>query len=775
MENAGVDQLLLKARSSTRKNKINDAKDIYKEILKIFPHNKRAQDGLKNINKDFLDLTAIKLKSLFNKGYFLEVANQAEKLTKTNPNYFEFWKFLGLSNINLGSFKNAEFGFRMANSLKKDDPYILFSLSASISKQGRLDEAIYFYRKALIIKPDYFEAFVNIADILQVQSRLDEAIYFYKKAILLNSNHFHTYHNLGNTLAKQGKHNDAIESYKNAITLNPNYFNSYFCIGLTFHEQSNFKSAILYYNKAISLKPDFDEALYMMALALKNSEFKSPNSDLYCNLLRMLEKETLIRPSYIANAALSLIKLEPKIKIILKKQENIKLDDNFISIISDLSKSTLLMKLMSVSKIPDLAFEKIFEKIRYSFLVDIHSIPNILEVLNFKISLVLQCLMNEYLYKESNEESNKLKALEKSIEKMLKSGKQPPLILVLCFASYRYLNNYKWSSLINFPKEFKNIEKLLIHDRIKEQELTSEIPILYKIDNEVSRKVKKQYEENPYPRWTSTPLNLQPFTISQMVKKSDLRLMNNNIISVSNPDIFVAGCGTGQHSISTASRFKNSNVLAIDLSMKSLAYAKRKTQELKIDNIEYIQADILNFAKSDKQFDIVESCGVLHHMDDPMAGWRVLVDLLKDGGLMLIGLYSKIARENITQIRNEIKSYDISSDDLGMRLFREKIINSEQSHHKMILKSQDFYSLSDFRDLLFHEQEVHFTLPEIKKCLSLLNLKFCGFESFNQMGLFKAENLEVDDICNLDKWSDFEEKNRSSFAGMYQFWCQKIK
>jgi hypothetical protein len=43
------------------------------------------------------------------------------------------------------------------------------------------------------------------------------------------------------------------------------------------------------------------------------------------------------------------------------------------------------------------------------------------------------------------------------------------------------------------------------------------------------------------------------------------------------------------------------------------------------------------------------------------------------------------------------------------------------------------------------------------------------------MGLFKAENLEVDDICNLDKWSDFEEKNRSSFAGMYQFWCQKIK
>ena len=32
---------------------------------------------------------------------------------------------------------------------------------------------------------------------------------------------------------------------------------------------------------------------------------------------------------------------------------------------------------------------------------------------------------------------------------------------------------------------------------------------------------------------------------------------------------------------------------AIDLSRKSLAYAKRKTEELGIKNIEYYQADIL--------------------------------------------------------------------------------------------------------------------------------------------------------------------------------------
>ena len=104
-------------------------------------------------------------------------------------------------------------------------------------------------------------------------------------------------------------------------------------------------------------------------------------------------------------------------------------------------------------------------------------------------------------------------------------------------------------------------------------------------------------------------------------------------------NVLIAGCGTGQHSIETAARFKGSKVLAIDLSMSSLSYAKRKTEEFGIQNIDYMQADILGLGKLDRQFDIVESAGVLHHMDDPVAGWRVLTDCLKPGGLIKIGLY----------------------------------------------------------------------------------------------------------------------------------------
>ena len=112
----------------------------------------------------------------------------------------------------------------------------------------------------------------------------------------------------------------------------------------------------------------------------------------------------------------------------------------------------------------------------------------------------------------------------------------------------------------------------------------------------------------------------------------------NNINALSKaPQILVAGSGTGQHALGTASRFKNSQVTAIDLSPRSLAYAKRKMEELGVTNIHYLQADVLDLGMLDKQFDIIESAGVLHHMADPIAGWKVLTNCLKPGGLIKVG------------------------------------------------------------------------------------------------------------------------------------------
>ena len=110
-----------------------------------------------------------------------------------------------------------------------------------------------------------------------------------------------------------------------------------------------------------------------------------------------------------------------------------------------------------------------------------------------------------------------------------------------------------------------------------------------------------------------------------------------------------------------------------------------------------------------------------------------------------------------------------------MRSFRDSLIKSERNHHKTFIKHfSDFYTLSEIRDLLFHVQEHRFTILQIKDYLDKLGLKFCGFESDTIVSQFKKTNPGKGNAYDLDKWQAYEEANPRAFAGMYQFWCQKV-
>ena len=232
--------------------------------------------------------------------------------------------------------------------------------------------------------------------------------------------------------------------------------------------------------------------------------------------------------------------------------------------------------------------------------------------------------------------------------------------------------------------------------------------------------------------------------------------------------------GTGQHAITTASKYKNAEILALDLSFNSLAYAKRKAEELNCKNINFIQGDLLDLRKLDKKFDIIESVGVLHHMADPLLGWECLTDCLKKDALMLIGLYSEKARENIANIREKINSLKIKTTKENIINFRKDIFENNTTTWDSIKHSPDFYSTSGVRDLLFHVQEHRFTIKKIRSHMNKLGLVFLGFEDTYVLNRFKKKYGQTNDLYNLDKWEDFEKHNSRIFSGMYQFWCKKI-
>ena len=113
----------------------------------------------------------------------------------------------------------------------------------------------------------------------------------------------------------------------------------------------------------------------------------------------------------------------------------------------------------------------------------------------------------------------------------------------------------------------------------------------------------------------------------------------------------------------------------------------------------------------------------------------------------------------------------ISYEKIVLKCNGVKLVSDE--NHQRLTASNDFFSLSTLRDLIFHVQEHRFTLLQIKDCLDELGLKFCGFENKEVISKFREAHGQEVDICDLVLWNEFEEKNPRSFAGMYQFWCQK--
>jgi 2-polyprenyl-3-methyl-5-hydroxy-6-metoxy-1,4-benzoquinol methylase len=429
---------------------------------------------------------------------------------------------------------------------------------------------------------------------------------------------------------------------------------------------------------------------------------------------------------------------------------------------------------MRVCPLPDLQFEKFFVNMRSLILTNLDNFKTTPKLIYFLSTLSLHCFTNEHVYVEKDKETELVKNLETEITQTISKSEQPEIKKILCLASYRLLHQYNWCQKLEALDNLEEVKSRLIEEPYTERAILTEIPILGKISNNVSNKVRSQYEKNPYPRWVKIRIPSKAKLISEISDEENLYLHSKSIKNLIAPDILVAGCGTGQHSIGTASRFSDCQVTAVDLSLASLAYAKRMTTDLGITNLEYLQADILILNQLKKKFDIVESVGVLHHMDEPMAGWRILTDLLKPGGLIRIGLYSEFARQHIVEVRKEIILRKVGASETDIRKFRQTLVESKDESHQRLTTSNDFFSLSMLRDLIFHVQEHHFTLPQIQKCLYELELKFCGFENKDVISNFRKFHGKQANIYDLALWHQYEENNPQTFGEMYQFWCQKL-
>ena len=606
-----------------------------------------------------------------------------------------------------------------------------------------------------------------------VLENFDAAIVNFKKIIKINSNFADAYYNLGNIYKKIGNKKESINNYNICIQKNSRKFEAFNNLGNIYKENGNIQNAIDQYLECLEINPNYLIALQNFGVCLQNFKFFNNSSKIDKYIILLLQKDRILRPVDIMDCVIDYLYKNPKLNYLLKNLKKLKTNIDLDKLINDISNNNLLIELLKITPITDLNIEKLLRFIRSEILINNHLIKDKASAINVTTAIALQCYLNEYIYPVGDKEKIKINKIEKKLHRnLLNKDFKKDYLEIASLSSYKPLNRFSWSDKLLDCEDIYELVKQQIIEPNYEQILRSKIDSKA-INNKISLQVKDQYENNPYPRWTKIALNSKPLKPIDYFNKVNLNYESKIIKNWSNVNILVAGCGTGQHALTTASKYKNSFVTAIDLSSKSLSYAKRKAEEYKIKNIEFIQMDILDLIDFKKKFEIIECVGVLHHMSKPIVGWEILSNRLCSNGLMMIGLYSMYARKHIINIRNEIKKSKIEINIENIRSFREHIINSKLNDKKLITKSSDFYTLSNIRDLLFHVQESRFTLLEIKKCLQKLNLKFCGFESRTVLEFFKKNNEDKKNLYNLEVWDKLEITNQRIFANMYQFWCQK--
>jgi len=451
---------------------------------------------------------------------------------------------------------------------------------------------------------------------------------------------------------------------------------------------------------------------------------------------------------------------------------NSKTESRKLSLIDlDIINEKLFQLIVKKCLITDLNLEFYLTKIRKKLLKKFLSNTDnhfFMKIYNFLIVFAEQKFFCEFIYHVTDEEKKLLINLENEIKKKDDICE----LSILLISLYKPLNkcNYLQKKLVNYiskSNEFKEFLKYVFHDPHTDKQASISMKSMSNFSNKTSLLMKRQYEENPFPRWRFT---LRP------IKGNDINEFTNRYSGTffKKPEILIAGCGTGQQAMAW-SAYKDSKIYAVDLSSESLAYAIRKAKEKNIKNINFYHLDLLDLELLNKKFDIIISTGCLHHMEKPEDGLESLVNVLKPQGLIYLGLYSKRARSEIEWTRKYIQKRKIDVTEDNMRSFRTKILNSENKKLQSIRGLLDFFSLSNFRDLLFNYTEHTYDFIKIKELLESKKLNFIAFNEMNPdvKNSFKNHFPNENDEVNLELWDKFEKIYPKTFLSMYRFWVKK--
>lgn len=206
------------------------------------------------------------------------------------------------TRIQVQYWQNSLTLFGHAIEATRNNYIMLHSYGYCLNKQGRKDEAIAYFNKALQIYPQFCSARRDIGIVLLEQGKLDEAIVCFNEALRLRADwpelysgkgtayylkgsyglatqnfdevlglkpdDYHTHFNIGMVMVKQGNYDKALKHFNEALRINPQFLGARANVGVVFLEQGKYNEAIKQFEEVLRLDPSYPEAIRNLRIAL---------------------------------------------------------------------------------------------------------------------------------------------------------------------------------------------------------------------------------------------------------------------------------------------------------------------------------------------------------------------------------------------------------------------------------------------------------------------------------------------------------------------------
>lgn len=647
------------------------------------------------------------------------------------------------------------------------------SLSSRVSNEHTVQyrgQARSLAQRMLALAPNHAAALNLLGRIALDEGFYDSAETLLQQALAQNGNDAGGCYSLGHVKLAQRQYNDAIRLFTRALELAPGETRAATSLVYTFARQGKITQAFSGYRKLFRLHPDdahIRAQLFDVARQIQADQYQP---ELEADLIDWLKLDQVDHDGL---ARLTASLLQHKYHLA---------DPDAVIDLQDLAHDELLQLSLSRLYFTHPELESFLVMVRKQVLL--HSLAGQFSdtaLLRLAAAFCMQAAHNEGVYAIDDDERSLVSALRDLLHSTLQASAQPQasdlLSALLMYGMYEPMAELPASERLldiptnRWPPYARPVVTHCLAGPHAELRAAKSIERLTPIEDAVSLKVQAQYEESPYPRWLhlgyNTPTNYGRALESELEGYRAPQFFNMGTIKV-----LVAGAGTGRHALRIAKYFRNVEVTAVDLSARSLAYAKRMAERHHLRNLRFLQGDILQLDRLDERFHVIECSGVLHHMDQPEAGLAKLVPMLEDKGVMKIGLYSEAARHQVVAARTWIEAQGYGSSRAEIRRFRANLMAGRFGEDiQGLLESPDFYSTSGCRDLLFHVQEHRFDPLQLARMLERHHLEFLGFTLPTKVRRAFAD-AQLGASTDLYAWHRFEQMQRNTFASMYQFFVQ---